>query len=205
MAIPKNKLDFVVFIALFVICIIVGLIAALGVSVLNVNGELTREIPINPIVFVTIFVSILMTGITLHKKDYPKKTKTMMFFFILVYSVIIYRIRNVTLISVTYNPTLLFSLTIIVCSIASLSFLFDKFPFRFSVQSPNKDYIFFVTSVMWLSPLISEIAIWSRVPHMILGEMGFADTLFLFGFWAFVSSCLFIFFREFLQRKNTHV
>jgi len=205
MAIRKTKQDFVIFIALFAICITVGLFVMLGVSKLNLEGNLTNAIPVNPVVFFTVSISIIMIGITVHKKDYPKKTKTLMFSLILIYSVIMYKTTTVTLIAVDYNFPVLYILTIFACSFLALSFFFIKFPFKFSVQSPYRDYIFFVTSLMWLSPLISDASIWSRVSHMILGEMGFADTLFLFGFWAFVSSCLFIFIREFLRRKNIQV
>lgn len=74
----------------------------------------------------------------------------------------------------------------------SRNYLFSNFKGAYEIM-----YVCFVTSIMWLSPLISEIVF----PHsLVLGGNGFSDILFSAGFCVLVSSLLYCSFRVILHR-----
>lgn len=182
-------------------CLILGLLLTELSTFVKLEGRLVTGIPINLLVFVTLGISIGMILGTIRNDSYPKKTKFLLLGTILAYSIILYHFSSETASAVNFNFSALVALTFFVCFFAATLLMFERNPFKFSMISPERDFVFFVSSVMWLSPLICELFIllrWDlqgvfsdKMRVFVLGGNGFSDVLIFFGFWAFLTSVLF--------------
>jgi hypothetical protein len=75
----------------------------------------------------------------------------------------------------------------------------------FQQLTSKRDAICFAATVMWFSPLTTELLIplrryfqgelWDRLNYLVLGGNGVMDTLF-YGFWAFLSMTFFSFIEQ---------
>lgn len=212
---PSRTKQILVFASVVVVlfaCICVGYYFSASLSRINFEGRMTAEIPVNPLVLLTAGISMGMAVSILYNRDYPKKAKIALLFFTAAYSMILYFISNENSSGININPSILSYLTIFVCLFAAIPFLSENVAFKFSIDKPERDFVFFVTVVMWLSPLINDLIIWLRwsiqgvfwdyVRTMILGGKGFSDVLFYYGFWAFVTSFSFGVINRFLIKKG---
>lgn len=163
---------------------------------LPMQGRLSNEVPINPMVFITATISVFSLS-RLYRHNRSRKDGLLTAAIIFSYSCIIYFVSNETSSAVYFDYGVLSGLTIISCILAILPFFVEKHLLRFRSQRTKKESILFASSVMWISPLLSELFIWTRwyingifwekSSYMVLGAMGTKDILFEFGFWAFAS------------------
>jgi len=165
------------------------------------EGRLTKEIPVNLLVFFTMGASVAMMMRFYRKPNYLKKLRLVAMGVTLLYASIIYFMASETPQAVTFDYMTFSILTYTICFLAVLPFLGASCIFSFSRDTPEVDSIFFATTVMWLSPLISELFIWLRwciagvlwekLNYMTLGGSGFSDVIWQFGFWTLISLIIF--------------
>jgi hypothetical protein len=157
-------------------------------------------VPINPMVFITATISVFSLSM-LYRYRRSRRDGRLIAAIIFSYSCIIYFVSNETPSAVYFDYGALSGLTIISCILAILPLFGEKHLLRFRPQRTMKESILFASSVMWISPLLSELFIWTRwyingifwqkLSYMVLGAMGTKDVLFEFGFWAFASLAIY--------------
>jgi len=186
----------------FAISLIIGFFLMFLLTMLPTQGRLSNEVPINPMVFITAAISVFFLSM-LYRYRLSRREGLLIAVIIFSYSCIIYFVSNETPSAVYFDYGTLSGLTLISCILAILPFFGEKRPLGFDHLGTKKASILFGSSVMWISPLLSELFIWTRwymngifwekLSYMVLGAMGTKDVLFEFGFWAFASLAIYYF------------
>lgn len=177
-----------------------GIIVALVGKIPGTEGRMPY-VPVNAFVFLVLLLVCLMLWKLVDSLKHSKKTLVALVLTIFAYSSTIYFIAVDMAEVVVFNTQILSYLAILICMIAGLPFVVEQPIICFRQTTAKRDSICFAATVMWLSPLIAEVAIlfkwyfrgdlWNRLGYMVLGGKGIADILFFYGFWAFLAMTLF--------------
>lgn len=157
--------------------------------------RLSESIPVNPIILIIIPLSVFMLHKLFVSLNYLKNKVThLTVFFILTYSSIILATASESFEGITFDIETIKVLSHFVFLISILISLEWIPSLKFSSERSVLDSVFFAASIMWLSPFIAELFIWTkwsiigiafeRASHFTIGGAGTQDILFWPGLWA---------------------
>jgi hypothetical protein len=158
--------------------------------------SLGKYIEILPII--TLFASAIMIIELLKSTEGNRKIIFSTITLGLVYALLFLKISKYDQGNINFNTVYLLSIMVISWVLGLLPFFWKKN--HFTLTGDWKNYFFLTTSLMWLSPLITEITIWlswytngtfaEKTIDCVLGYNGFNDFLFILGFETMIFSGL---------------